>query len=136
MKVKGKGMFSYSAVSCPLDNSKRFTLHPPGRPDRSDTQLDFSEKHSDALQLLHKDYSLTFPPLSMARHSLIQLSQLGRGGENGNAQAAKQPQRVLESGILSPSYHAPHNGIPNAILMSRIDYIHVYTHHTFLGPYA
>ena len=35
---KGKGMFLYSAVSSPLDRSKRFTLFAlPGRPVHSDT---------------------------------------------------------------------------------------------------
>ena len=34
---KGEGMFLYSAVSSPLDRSKRFTLHPLGRPVHSDT---------------------------------------------------------------------------------------------------
>ena len=45
-KVKGKGMFLYSAVSSPLDRSKRFTLSSPGRPVHSDTVLGFSWKHS------------------------------------------------------------------------------------------
>ena len=34
---KVKGMFLYSAVSSPLDRSKRFTLSSPGRPVHSDT---------------------------------------------------------------------------------------------------
>ena len=44
--VKGKGMVWYSAVSSPLDRSKRFTLSSPGRPVHSDTVLGFSWKHS------------------------------------------------------------------------------------------
>ena len=43
---KKKGMVLYSAVSSPLDRSKRFTLSSPGRPFRSDTVLGFSWKHS------------------------------------------------------------------------------------------
>ena len=43
--VKGKGMVLYSAVSSPLDRSKRFTLSSPGRPVHSDTVLGFSWKH-------------------------------------------------------------------------------------------
>ena len=39
-------MVLYSAVSCPLDRSKRFTLSSPGRPVHSDTVLGFSWKHS------------------------------------------------------------------------------------------
>ena len=45
-KGKGKGMVLYSAVSSPLDRSKRFTLSSPGRPVHSDTVLGFSWKHS------------------------------------------------------------------------------------------
>ena len=43
---KGKGMVLYSAVSSPLDRSKRFTLSSPGRPVHSDTVLGFSWRHS------------------------------------------------------------------------------------------
>ena len=39
-------LFLYSAVSSPLDRSKRFTLSSPGRPVHSDTVLGFSCKHS------------------------------------------------------------------------------------------
>ena len=39
-------MVLYSAVSSPLDRSKRFTLSSPGRPVHSDTVLSFSWKHS------------------------------------------------------------------------------------------
>ena len=46
VKGKGKGMVLYSAVSSPLDRSKRFTLSSPGRPVQSDTVLGFSWKHS------------------------------------------------------------------------------------------
>ena len=46
VKKKGKGMFLYSAVSSPLDRSKRFTLSSPDRPVHSDTVLCFSWKHS------------------------------------------------------------------------------------------
>ena len=45
-KKKKKGMVLYSAVSSPLDRSKRFTLSSPGRPVHSDTALGFSWKHS------------------------------------------------------------------------------------------
>ena len=43
---EGKGMVLYSAISSPLDRSKRFTLSSPGRPVHSDTVLGFSWKHS------------------------------------------------------------------------------------------
>ena len=44
--VKVKGMVLYSAISSPLDRSKRFTLSSPGRPVHSNTVLGFSWKHS------------------------------------------------------------------------------------------
>ena len=46
LRFKGKGMVLYSAVSSPLDRSKRFTLSSPGRPVHSETVLGFSWKHS------------------------------------------------------------------------------------------
>ena len=42
--------------------------------------LDFSGKHSATLQLLREDYSFRYPPLSVARYSLIQLSELWQPG--------------------------------------------------------
>ena len=44
-KKKKKSMVLYSAVSSPLDRSKRFTLSSPGRPVHSDTVLGFSWKN-------------------------------------------------------------------------------------------
>ena len=43
-----------------------------------------------AMQQLRKDYSLTFPPLSIARYSFIQLSRLRRRGVKENAQTSKR----------------------------------------------
>ena len=45
ISFQGKGMVLYSAVSSPLDRSKRFTLSSPGRPVNSGTVLGFSWKH-------------------------------------------------------------------------------------------
>ena len=52
-------------------------------------QLDFSGKHSSHAAIMRKDYSLIFPPLSIARPLFIQPSELGRHGENENAQTSK-----------------------------------------------
>ena len=53
-------------------------------------QLDFSEKHSAMQQLRAKPiHSHLFPPLSIARYPIIQLSGLRRRGDNGNAQTSK-----------------------------------------------
>ena len=49
-------------------------------------QLDFYGKHSSHAAITLEDYSFTVPPLSIARYSLIQLTELGRCGENENSQ--------------------------------------------------
>ena len=59
---KAKGKFLYSTVSSPQDRSK----HP----------LSFSGKHPAMLQLMCEGCSYTYPPLSIARYSFIQLSEL------------------------------------------------------------
>ena len=100
-------MFKYSAVSSPLDRSKHFTLHSMA------SRHVYSDTNSTALQsiqqqyILGEDYSFTFPPLSMARYSFIQLSGLGHRGENGNVQALKQQQRGfnLRLSRLSPAFY-------------------------------
>ena len=72
-------MILYSAVSSPLDRSKPFTLFAlPGRPVHSDTNSASPESVLARQQLRDKTKSLTFPPLSIVRHSFIQLSGLGR----------------------------------------------------------
>ena len=75
---KGKGSFLYSAVSSPLDRSKRFTLFAfPGRPVHSDTNSASPGSILVRQQLRANTKSITCPPLSIARYSFIQLSQLG-----------------------------------------------------------
>ena len=88
-KGKGKGMVLYSAVSSPLDRSKRFTLSSPGRPVHSNTNS-ASLGSILAMQQLRNDYTLTCPPLSIARYSFIQLSRLRRREVNENAQTSKR----------------------------------------------
>ena len=68
-RQRGKGMFLYSAVSSPLDSSKRFTLFLPWQTCSFRHQLGFSWKHSN-------NASIT-APLSIVRYSFIQLRQLG-----------------------------------------------------------
>ena len=53
-------------------------------------QLDFSGKHSNHAAITLNDYSLTFSPPSIARYSFIQLSGLGRHGEDKNVQYSKR----------------------------------------------
>ena len=52
-----------------------------------------------AMQQLRNDYSLTFPPLSIARYSFIQLSRLRRHEVKENAQTSKRYQRGFEPGL-------------------------------------
>ena len=72
-------------------------------------QLDFSEKHSSQAANRREDYSLTFPPLSIARYSLIQLSELGRRGEkNPNFETVAKGIRTQALSIASLAfYRAP-----------------------------
>ena len=82
-----KGMFLYSAVASPLDRSKHcYTLNTSWKTCSFWDQLDFSVKHSSHAAITREDYSLTFPPLFIARYSFIQLNELGCHGENENAQ--------------------------------------------------
>ena len=64
-----------------------------GRPAHSGTNSTSLGRHTS---ITREDYSHTFPPLSIARYSFIQLSQLGYGGDNENAQSSKWQQRVFE----------------------------------------
>ena len=79
-------MFLYRAVYSPSD---RVTLHPVANYSFQQ-QLNFSGKYSATLQLLCKDYSMTFPPLYIARYLFIQLSELRQCGVNENAQLSKR----------------------------------------------
>ena len=72
---KGKVMFLYSAVSSPLNHSKCFTLVAlPDRPVYSDSNSASPGSILARQQLHAKTQSLTFPPVSIARYSFIQLS--------------------------------------------------------------
>ena len=44
--------------------------------------LNFSGKHSATLQLFREDYSFRYPPMSAARYSFIQLSEIWQRGRN------------------------------------------------------
>ena len=102
-------------MSSPLDRSKRFTLFAsPGRPVHSDTNSASPGSILARQQLRAKAKSLTFPPLSIARYSFIQLSEqhqcrerkcpifetVTKGDSNPGSLDCK-------SGILPPSYRAP-----------------------------
>ena len=98
------------------------------------------------MQQLRNDYSLTFPPLSIARYSFIQLSRLRRREVKENDQTSKRYQRGFdsnpgsldcESGILPLSHRAPLNYIdtlctvfPTSISTSDIKYLKPYFAHS------
>ena len=113
---KKKRWFLYSAVSSPLDRSKRFTLFAlPDRPVHSDTNSASPGSILVMQQLRATTKSLTCPPLSIARYSFIQLSQQGRQWRERKCPIfdtiAKQDSNPgsldCESGILPLSYRAP-----------------------------
>ena len=112
-----KRCFLYSAVSSPLDRSKCFTLPPPppGRPVHSDTNSASPGSILAMQQLRAKTKSLTFPPLSIASYSFIQLSQQWRQWRERKcpifetvAKGDSNPGSLdCESGVLALSYCAP-----------------------------
>ena len=83
-------MVLYSAVSSPLDRSKRFTLSSPGRPVHSDTVLGFSWKHSSHAAIAQRLFTHISTTVYIARYSFIQLSRLRRREVKENAQTSKR----------------------------------------------
>ena len=108
---------SFSTVSCPSDHPKRCTLFAPtSRPVHSDTNSASPGSILAAQQLRATTKSLTFPPLSIARYSFIQPSQLGRQSRerkfppnlrNGSKEDSNPGSFDCESGILPLSYRPP-----------------------------
>ena len=107
---KTRYVFLYSAVSSPLDSSKRFTFFAlPGRPVHSDTNSASLGSILARQQLRAMTKSLTFRPLSIARYSFIQLSELGQCGktkmpnlQNGSKGRIRTWAPLIESPVF---YH-------------------------------
>ena len=99
-EVKVKVCFYNIIAQYPVRWTVQSALHfsSPERPVHSDTNS-ASLGSILAMQQLRNDYSLTFPPLSIARYSFIQLSRLRRREENENAQTS----RALS--IASPAFY-------------------------------
>ena len=97
--TKTKKVHSYTARYPVLRTTQSALDFTPGRPVHSNA-ISFSGKHSAILQLLHKDYSFTYPPLSVARYSFIQLSELWQRGTNETAKASKWQQEDSNPGSL------------------------------------
>ena len=99
-----------------MGRSKRFTLFAsPDRPVHSDTNSASPGSILVRQQLRSKTKSLTYPPLSIARYSFIQLSQLGPQWierkcpifETVSKGDSNPGSLDCESGILPLSYRAP-----------------------------
>ena len=98
-------MVLYSAVSSPLDRSKRFTLSSPGRPVHSDTVLGFSWKHSShaaIAQRLFTHISTTVPGThlySLVDWGVVKWKKMPklRNGNNG--------VRTRALSIASPAFY-------------------------------
>ena len=97
---------------------KRFTLFAsPGRPVHSDTNSASPGSILARQQLRAKAKSLTFPPLSIARYSIIQLSEQGHQWrerkcpifETVTKRDSNPGSLDCESGTLPLSYRAPHS---------------------------
>ena len=97
-KKKKKKVWFYIALY-PVHWTAQSALHFPPLADLFiPTQLSASLGSILAMQQLRNDYSLTFPPLSIARYSFIQLSRLRRREVKENAQTSKRYQRGFEPG--------------------------------------
>ena len=88
--VRKEGMVLYSAVSSPLDRSKRFTLSSPGRPVHSDTVLGFSWKHSSYAAIAQRLFTHISTTVYSQVLIYIQLSRLRRREVKENAQTSKR----------------------------------------------
>ena len=115
--IKGKGMFLYSAVSSPLDRSKRFTLYPlpPGRPVHSDTNS-ASQGSILAMQQLpaktihsHLPHHLLLPGIHLYRCVNRDVVERMKMPElrNGSMGDSNPDSFDCESGILPLSLRTP-----------------------------
>ena len=93
-----KGMIRYSAVSSPLDRSKRFTLFLPWQTCLFQHRLGFSWKHSSHAAIAQRLFTHMSTTV-YGQVSCVQLSRLRRREENENAQTSKREQRGLEIGL-------------------------------------
>ena len=92
------GMFLCMAVSSPEDCSKPFTLYFPGRL-FNETPSQPLWKVPTTLQLMREGFSYKYPPVSIARYSFIQLSELEQCRMNIFAQGLT-PQHRLRTRVL------------------------------------
>ena len=67
--------------------------------------FDLCWKHSASLRLLREDSSITYPPLSVARYSFIQLNELKQCGVNEIVNISKRLQEYSKPSSLDWSSH-------------------------------
>ena len=109
----------YSACIQSVGPLKALYTSPPGTRVHSDTNSASPGSILAMQQLRAKTESLTFPPLSIARYSFIQLSQLGRQLRERKcpifetvAKGDSNPGSLdCEFGIIPLSYHVHIQGI-------------------------
>ena len=104
-----------------MDRSKRFTLFAsPGRPVHSDTNSASPGSILARQQLRAKAKSLTFPALSIARYSFIQLSEQGR-------QCTVQGTYHHQLGVLWPSSAVTRtaNHVPGGLDLYQEQQVHI-----------
>ena len=101
-KKASKGKFLYSAASSPQDSSKHFTLYLILTDLFTQTPSRLLwEASSHMLQLMCEGYSYTYPPLSVARYSCIQLSELEQRRANKLAQGFNTAAQVSNPDPIS-----------------------------------
>ena len=98
-------LFLYSTVFNPSDRLERFKFESFPTPTRLLWKV-FSHGAITARRL----FLQICPPLSVARHSCIQLIELGYYGENENAQASKRQHRGIQTQAASNESSASTTG--------------------------
>ena len=78
-----------------------------------------SGRHSTTLQLQREDYSFTHLPLSVARYSFIQLSELWQRGMNEITKASKRQPEDSNPGSLRIRCSTRYATAPRCVLLLR-----------------
>ena len=115
-------MFLYSTLSSLLDRSMHFAVHLLVDLFIPTPILLLLEAFSHA-SITVRNCSLTFPPLSTARYSFMQLSEVGCHGNNENAIASKLQQRESEPGFSRLLYWVWHSTAELSLLTSTMSVV-------------
>ena len=129
-------MVLYSAVSSPLDRSKRFTLSSPGRPVHSDTVLGFSWKHSSHAAIAQRLF--THMSTTVYSQVLIYTAESTEASRrerkcpnfrNGSKGDSNPGSLDCESGILPLSYGAPLNSVGMIVMRTVMKLVNIFSAH-------